>query len=392
MKSCQTRRPRASQALVEARGLVAAAAPDADQVGVGVGGGLEQRVGLGVGDAAGERVGRDPVAPRAKTSRPLTRSLKLRPTASGSETRRTSRRASGKWRVRPRPVRRARGPAARRAGRPPELRDRVWRARRGRRRSRARSRRRRSRRPAEGDVQAALSAAKPWRDLDVEGDAAVAWLWRMVTRRSALAGRRDRRGRRRRAGRARCSSPSRSRTAACAACCHSGSCSCRCCRAPGKRCRACSSSAARGAERTVTSIAFSPCDQGVGEREDERRGTRSDCRRARARSAGASATVSSMSIASVQGPSPPGSSKLRAERPVAVGDPAHGVLVATEVRVGDDAGVEESAMDVAGQRIGTVISPPSSESVQGPDRSRMVLRGRSSRGAARSRGRRARPW
>ena len=151
----------------------------------------------------------------------------------------------------------------------------------------------------------------------------------------------------RRAGRARCSSPSRSRTAACAACCRSGSGSCRRCRGPGRAARPAGRWPRRVAERRVISMRFSPGD-GVGRRRRAcSRKAVAACERRACRSAGPRRRCRGTSSDEGQAPSPRVASKLRGERPVAVGDPAHVVFVAAVVGVGDQAGGEQRRMHVA---------------------------------------------
>ena len=246
--------------LVEAGRLVAAAAPDADHVHVGVGGRLQQVAGRLRGDAAGQGVGGDPVGAagedgaavdaqaeaaaggvglgdeRDVAERDAEGAAHCRPAAMTQVVERLAPLPAGHQSagfssvsvatICPVPSRSATAPAARS--------------------------------PPIAMRQSTLSAAKP-RSVAVTSrvdGAGRRGAGGCVRRRSRPRGRSARRGRRGRGAPARCSSPSRSRTAACAACCRSGSGSCRRCRGPGTAGAACSALAARvvGAEGDLDAV------------------------------------------------------------------------------------------------------------------------------------------
>ena len=370
--------------LVEARRLVAAAAPDADHVHVGVGGGLQQVAGLRRGDAAGQRVGRDPVGAAGEDGAAV--DVEARSCARPRRARRRGGcRAARRGSVRVSPParrRRGRGAAARRcpaghqsAGsgsvelgaarrrRPP-----VARPRRLPRRRRAATRQR------DGARRRSRAASTSTSTVTRAGVVALARSCASaispsgpIERDAAVEAER---------ARARCSSPSRSRTAACAACCRSGSGSCRRARARGRAARACSSLAAAGVR------AQHDLDAVLARR--QRLDRRRRCSRKAESAPRAPAAPFSRTSATVSRPSrtrrPRAArrrSKLRRQRPVAVGHPAHGVFVAARGRGrGCSPAASERRMHVARHAASAAVTRPAVGERPVPERSSMSPEGR----------------
>ncbi len=255
------------------------------------------------------------LAPRAKTGRPLTWSAKLRPVASGSETRRMSRSATGKVRrsspqstvevvdrLAPMPAgHQSAGSAMSRSGL-----DEVaspWPL------GLAGDGRRRRARRATGPGRRRGRGARRRRET-LTAPAAVVLLDRRG-RGSRPRRRRGRCGRGCRPGRGRCPSPSRSRTAACAACCRSGSGSCRRCRAPG-RAGAAGEGVGLGGRRAQGDLdaVLAGHERRRRRRSRERAEGRLPRRRPRVPFRRISAMVSRQSATKVAGPSP-GCAKVR---------------------------------------------------------------------------------